>query len=220
VKRDLALRISSLRSHLGELRRSRLVAVRTVRDVSPPPPSAFASFGEGSWIVPPARVATPEAISIGDHTTIHEHAWLSVVACVDGVWPSLRIGNRCSIGRLVHIACVGEIVIEDDVLTSDRVFIGDTYHDYTDPTMAVLDQPMAFPRPVRIGRGAFLGIGSIVLQGVTIGEGAYVAAGAVVTSDVPPHTLVQGNPAREARKFDRSLDQWVRVSRADDGVGL
>jgi tetrahydrodipicolinate N-acetyltransferase len=108
---------------------------------------------------------------------------------------------------------VGEIVIEDEVLTSDRVFIGDTYHDYTNPTLPVLDQPMASPQPVRIGRGAFLGIGSIVLQGVNIGEGAYVAAGAVVTSDVPPHTLVQGNPARIARRFDASLELWFKEHR-------
>jgi acetyltransferase-like isoleucine patch superfamily enzyme len=154
---------------------------------------------------------TPEAISIGHRVTIHEHSWLSVVPSIPGVWPSLRIGNGCSIGRLVHIACVGEVVIEDDVLTSDRVFIGDTYHDYTDIRSPVLEQPMADPRPVHIGRGAFLGIGAIVLQGVSVGEGSYVAAGAVVTSDVEPGTLVQGNPARAVRRFDALLGRWVPV---------
>jgi acetyltransferase-like isoleucine patch superfamily enzyme len=154
---------------------------------------------------------TPEAISIGRNVVIHEHAWLSVVAAVPGVQPRLEIGDRCSIGRMVHIACVGEIIIEEDVLTAAMVFIGDTYHDYSDPNRPVLDQPMAHPDPVRIGRGAFLGIGSIVLQGVTIGEQAYVAAGAVVTADVPPRTLVGGNPARPLRQYDEVAERWSGV---------
>jgi acetyltransferase-like isoleucine patch superfamily enzyme len=198
----MAGRPARIRSRLSDLARSRRVARVTVRYLTPPPPSAFAAFGDGSWIVPPARVTNPDAIRIGDRVVIHEHAWLSVVAAVEGVRPSLHIGDRCSIGRLCHIACVGEVVIEEDVLTSDRVFIGDTYHSYEDPTLAVLDQPMAAPRPVRIRRGAFLGIGAIVLPGVTVGENAYIAAGAVVTDDVPPRTVVVGNPARVVRTYD------------------
>ena len=109
----------------------------------------------------------------------------------------------------MHVACVGEVVIEEEVLTAAMVFIGDTYHDYSDPDRAVLDQPMAVPKPVRIGRGAFLGIGSIVLQGVTVGEQAYVAAGAVVTTDVPPRTLVAGNPARPVRRYEAESATWT-----------
>jgi acetyltransferase-like isoleucine patch superfamily enzyme len=199
----------ALRRRIENVRRSRKLAYTTVQVLTPPPPSAFAAFGEGSWIVPPARVTTPEAIRIGAAVIIHEHAWLSVVAAIDGVTPSLTIGDRCSIGRLAHIACVGEVVIEDDVLTSDRIFIGDTYHGYQDPERPVKDQPMAYPKTVTIKRGAFLGIGSIVLQGVTVGEHAYVAAGAVVTSDVPAHTLVVGNPARPVRRLDEHTKAWV-----------
>jgi acetyltransferase-like isoleucine patch superfamily enzyme len=99
------------------------------------------------------------------------------------------------------------VEIGDDVLTADRVFIGDTYHDYRHVPQPVLDQPMRDPRPVSIGAGAFLGINSVILPGVTIGEGAYVAAAAVVNRDVPPRSLVAGNPARVVRHFDGS--KWV-----------
>jgi len=201
----------NLRQRVDEIRRSRLLATRTVKDVSPPPHSAYAAFGEGSWIVPPARIVTPKAISIGRGVQILEHSWLSVVTAIEGVTPRLVIGDGCSIVRMVHIACVGEVILEEDVLTSDRVFIGDTYHGYTDPEVAVRYQPMAYPQTVRIGKGAFLGIGSIVLQGVTVGENAYVAAGAVVTKDVPPRTLVVGNPARAISHYDESVDKWVQV---------
>lgn len=190
-------------------RRERLLAATVARDVSPPDPDRYGSHGTGTWVVPPARVTTPERIFLGDRVTIHEHSWLSVVRAVDGVEPTLRIGSGTSIGRFAHIACVGSIDIGPDVLTAERIFIGDTYHDYEDPDRPVLHQPMAAPEPVVIGRGAFLGVGSIVLMGVTVGEQAYVGAGAVVTADVEPHTLVVGNPARPVKRWDPAAGAWL-----------
>lgn len=49
---------------------------------------------------------------------------------------------------------------------------------------------------VRINKGVFIGAGATVLHEITIGENAVIAAGAVVTQNVPPHSLVAGNPAR------------------------
>lgn len=192
----------------GQRLRRRWLESRTVAELTPPPPPEFAHFGPRSQIVPPARVRSPGYISIGSDTVIHEHAWLSVVPEAGAGAPVLRIGDRCSIGRMCHIACVGSVDIGDDVLSSDRVFIGDTYHRYQDPTVAVIRQPLAPSRPVVIDDGAFLGIGAVVLPGVRIGAGAYVAAGAVVTSDVAPRTLVLGNPARAARRYDPDRREW------------
>ena len=56
-------------------------------------------------------------------------------------------------------------------------------------------------RPVQIGDKAWIGFNVIILKGVQIGEGAVVAAGSVVTRDVPPFTLVGGNPARLIRSL-------------------
>lgn len=211
--------MASLRDHAATAKH-RLIAARqtwdlvrrTLRDNRPPPPDAFARFG-ASVIVPPARVTNPHRIEIGDEVVILEHAWLSVVPAVEGVVPRLVIGDRCRIGRFASIACVGEVVFGDDVLTADRIFIGDSYHCYEDPTAPVLHQPMAPPRPVHIGSGAFLGIGSAVLHGVTIGDGAYVGAGAVVTEDVAARTVVGGNPARPLRQWDPDAAAWVDATR-------
>jgi acetyltransferase-like isoleucine patch superfamily enzyme len=54
-------------------------------------------------------------------------------------------------------------------------------------------------RPVRIRTGADIGVGAVILPGVTIGEHSIVGAGAVVTQDVPPFAIVAGVPARVLR---------------------
>jgi acetyltransferase-like isoleucine patch superfamily enzyme len=177
-----------------------------------PPRSDFASFGEGSRIDPPAFVTGPSYIHIGEGVRIRRGAWLSVVAeHYDQTFtPTLKIGDRTVLGHDIVIACIGEVTIGKEVLTSDRVFIGDTYHEYQDPDTPVLYQPSAAPQPVHIGDGSFLGINSIVLPGVTVGERACVAAGAVVTEDVPPNTVVAGNPARIIRRWDPESRTWVK----------
>lgn len=56
-------------------------------------------------------------------------------------------------------------------------------------------------KPVKICSGAFIGVGAIILPGVTIGKCAVVGAGSVVTKDVPPYTVVAGNPARFIKRI-------------------
>lgn len=202
-------RLRGLRARLAESRRERALAARVARDLTPPPPDHYAAFGSGSVVVPPARVVNAQWIVVGNGVIVHEHAWLSVVPAVEGVTPRLTIGSGTSLGRFAHIACVGEVEIGEGVLASERVFIGDTYHGYEDVFRPVIEQPMAPPEKVTIGRGAFLGIGSIVLAGVTIGENGYVAAGAVVTRDVEPFTVVAGNPAKPVKRWDGAGRRWV-----------
>lgn len=166
-------------------------------------------MGAGSIVYPPALIIGHERIEIGDDVVIHPGAFVSVLGEHEGEHydGALEIGSGVRIGNDVVLACCGRIKIGDGVLTADRVFIGDTYHEYRDVARPVLAQGLHDPRPVSIGAGAFLGIGCAVLPGVTIGEGAYVGANAVVVADVPPHAVVVGNPARVVRRWDGQA--WV-----------
>jgi acetyltransferase-like isoleucine patch superfamily enzyme len=186
-----------------------LLAAATARDMTPPPPSAFAEFGAGSWIVPPARVTCPHLVHVGARVIIQEYSWISVAPVFEGVTTRLTIGDGTFIDRLVHIACVGEIVIGPDVIIGERVLIGDSYHRYQDPDTPVIHQPMSRPEKVVVERGAHIGLAAIIGHGVTIGENAYVGAGAVVMRDVPARTVVVGNPARPVRRWDGEAWQAV-----------
>jgi acetyltransferase-like isoleucine patch superfamily enzyme len=172
-------------------------------------------MGEGSVVYPPALIIGHPRIHVGRDVVVHPGAFLSVVdehagRRYDAV---LRIGDGVRIGNDVVIACCGEVAIAERVLIADRVFIGDTYHEYRDAGRAVMDQGLHDPRPVRIGAGAFLGVSSAVLPGVTVGAGAYVGAHAVVVRDVPAHTVVVGNPARAVRRWDGNA--WVDAELTD-----
>ena len=70
-------------------------------------------------------------------------------------------------------------------------------------------------RPVRIGRWCFIGGGSVILPGVTIGDESIVGGGAVVYEDVPPRSIVGGNPARILRR-DINVGPMGRLKEADD----
>jgi carbonic anhydrase/acetyltransferase-like protein (isoleucine patch superfamily) len=54
---------------------------------------------------------------------------------------------------------------------------------------------------VKIGKGAFIGVGAIILPGVTVGEGALVGPGSVVTKDVADYVWVAGNPAQQIKSL-------------------
>ena len=64
----------------------------------------------------------------------------------------------------------------------------------------VMDCPLKYA-PIVIKDGAHIGIGSIIMPGVTIGEGAVIGAGSVVTKDIPPYCVAVGVPAKVIRSF-------------------
>jgi acetyltransferase-like isoleucine patch superfamily enzyme len=181
---------------IRDMRRRRWMNRALHAALSTPPPEAFGAFGRGSVIVPPARVNLPECLYIGEGVVVHEGVWLSIVRAHEGTEPRLEIRDGARLGRFCQISCTGQIVIEEEVLISDQVQIGDSYHEYENPDVPSTKQAMAPPRPVRIGRGALLNLGVIILPGVTVGESAYVEEGSVVTRDVPAGATVAGNPAR------------------------
>jgi acetyltransferase-like isoleucine patch superfamily enzyme len=174
-------------------------------------PQEFARFGAGAGFQPPVTLIGRERISIGDGTFFHSGAWLSVVAEHHGRTydPRLTIGDRCVFARDVWISCVGDITIGDEVMVGDRVLITDTYHEYENPDVSIVRQPMAPPKPVHIGDGVLLNTGCVITAGVTIGPRAFIAANAVVTKDVPANTVVVGNPGRAIRTYDRAAAAWV-----------
>ncbi|QKJ21251.1 acyltransferase [Microbacterium hominis] len=114
--------------------------------------------------------------------------------------PVLVIHNRVRM-RGASISAVRSVVIEEAVGIAAGVYISDHSHSFDRPDVPIRDQPITEARPVRIGRGAWLGQNVVVMPGVTIGAQAVIGANSVVTRDVPPHTVAVGVPARVVREL-------------------
>jgi acetyltransferase-like isoleucine patch superfamily enzyme len=109
-----------------------------------------------------------------------------------------RIGRHCKISSHSFV-CEG-VQIEDGVFVGHGVmFINDRYPRAINGHGALKTEADWVCIQTRVCRGASIGSNATVLCGVTIGEGALVGAGSVVTKDVPPYTVVAGNPARVLR---------------------
>ena len=110
-----------------------------------------------------------------------------------------KIGKNCKISSHTFI-CEG-VTIEDEVFIGHNVtFINDRYPRATRSDGGLQTEADWSCIPTLVKRGASIGSSATILCGVTIGEGAIVGAGSVVTREVPPNTVVAGNPARAIRK--------------------
>jgi maltose O-acetyltransferase len=127
--------------------------------------------------------------TVGDGTTI-----MPLFTCDYGY--NIHLGRNVFINyHCVFLDCA-PIEIGDDVQIGPAVQLYTAQHPL-DPV--VRRSGLESARPIRIGRDVWMGGGTVVLPGVTIGARSVVGAGAVVVHDVPPNTVVVGNPARVIR---------------------
>lgn len=154
--------------------------------------------------------ALVESDQIGPGTRIWAFAHVlrgAVIGADCNICDHSYIDQDVIIGDRVTIK--GQLAIIDGMRIEDDVFIGPNV-TFTNDRFPRSRQESWHCETMVIGRGASIGAGSVFVPGVNVGEGAMVGAGAVVTKDVPPFTVVVGNPARVVREVteaERVTDQ-------------
>lgn len=136
----------------------------------------------------------PERVWLGDGIYLGHYAILKGYHASD-----LRVGDGTWIGQHCFLHAAGGLTIGRNVGIGPAVRVLTSTHREAGRDVPILHAPLAFA-PVTIEDDADLGVGAIVLPGVTVGRGAQVGAGAVVTKDVPAYSVVAGNPARVLRE--------------------
>jgi acetyltransferase-like isoleucine patch superfamily enzyme len=146
--------------------------------------------------------AVRERVAIGDRTIVGRGA---------------TIENDCTIGRFVKIE-TGAYITAYSVL-ENRVFIAPMVSTSNDRFIGRTEERFKHFKGVTVRRGGRVGVGAVLLPGITIGPDGVVAAGSVVSRDVPAGKLVMGCPARvvrdvaEAELLDRQI--WDDVQRGE-----
>jgi acetyltransferase-like isoleucine patch superfamily enzyme len=125
----------------------------------------------------------------------------------------VEIQKNASVGRCCKISshtfiCEG-VIIEDNVFIGHGVmFINDSYPRATTPDGNLQTEADWKVERTVIRKGASIGSGAAILSNIHIGENAIVGAGSVVTKNVPPNSIVAGNPARILRYIEQPVEGY------------
>lgn len=109
----------------------------------------------------------------------------------------IRVGRNVFVNQNCTFYDLGGLDIADDVMIGPNVSLITSGH----PLEPSQRRTATIGKPIAIERNVWIATGATIIGGVTIGENSVVAAGSVVTRDVPPNTLVGGNPARVIRSI-------------------
>jgi acetyltransferase-like isoleucine patch superfamily enzyme len=184
--------------------------------LTPEDKKLFAYFGVNAKILPPFRILNPQNIVIGDVTAIREGCHINAFADLsflvnyidaryrqdfdrsDYIYKSrIEIGRENQIGRFAFLSCTSSITLEDNVLVSERVYIGDNNHGFSHPQVPIMQQPNGRGQPITIGKGSWIGAGAAVLQGTRVGCNSVIGANSVCRGgDYPSHSVIGPDSAK------------------------
>ena len=159
-----------------------------------------------SFVSPRADILCPQ---LEDHVTLYAHRDGGGVRLGDDsslqrftILETIQ-GGSITIGQGTHVqsgcnltAAKGSIRIGDNVQLAPRCALYPYQHSFASRETPIVRQPVTTRGDIVIEDDAWLGVGVIVLDGVTIGRGAVVGAGAVVTESIPPYAIAVGVPAK------------------------
>ena len=117
----------------------------------------------------------------------------------------VKMGDNVGLGYGIYLDIDGSSRIEigDQVIIAAQCLLLTHRRDMNYYYKGVRQYTLPYViKPIKIKDNATLGMRAIIMPGVIIGEGAVVAAGAVVTKDVPPYTIVAGNPAKVIKEIN------------------
>ncbi len=119
----------------------------------------------------------------------------------------LIIGNNTLVG--MGNVLIGPVTIGNNVILAQNIVMSGLNHEYRDINIPIREQKVT-TAPITIEDDCWIAANSVITAGVTVGKHCVVAAGSVVTKDVPPFSIVAGNPAKVIKRYDEGKKDWVK----------
>ncbi|MCD0490222.1 acyltransferase [Pedobacter sp. MC2016-14] len=139
---------------------------------------------------------------LGEYATIEDFSTIN-----NGVGP-VFIGNRTLIGMSNVI--IGPVTLGNNIIIAQNVVMSGLNHSYQDVHLPISQQNVTTSE-IRIEDDCWIAANVVITAGVTIGKHSVIAAGTVVTKDVPPFSIVAGNPGKIIKKYNGATNSWDRV---------
>jgi len=181
--------------------------MRLEHDWFPEPVPDNVQLGERNWLYSSFAFRhyysrQPTGVQTGSDTGLYNGTFFNL-----GPRGQVAIGRFCTLVGAM-ICCNSRVVIGDYVFIAHEVVLADSFaatpfdrpSELAPPGPGNADEPP--PTSIVIGDNVWVGARAILLSGARIGQGAVVGAASVIDFEVPPYTLVAGNPARVVRRID------------------
>lgn len=138
-------------------------------------------------------------------TRIHSSVHLNSPNKIMSFGHHVQLGPHCHVSADIHFG--------NYVLCAAHVsFIGKNEHTYNCIGQTIWNSPRGIDKPTIVGNDVWIGHGAIIMGGVNIGDGVVIAAGTVVTKDVPPMTIIGGNPAKILKqRFESETEKSLHI---------
>ena len=114
----------------------------------------------------------------------------------------LILGDRVGLSSSTIVSGNSIEIGEDTILGAGSMVLDNDFH-VSGHGFSWLTEYSKNSKPVKIGRGCFIGARSMILKGVTLGDRVVIGAGSVVTKDIPAYSVAAGNPARVVRTIPK-----------------
>ncbi len=134
-------------------------------------------------------------IVLGDEVILLDHVRLVTGDTRTNKEAFIHMGSRIIVNVGCYLSGEGGLRIEDEVLIGPGAKLLSAGHEYDNKPVSIYRHSLTYGT-VTVEKGAWIGAGAIILEGVSVGKGAVVGAASVVTKNVPAFSVVAGNPAR------------------------
>ncbi|MHA4895110.1 acyltransferase [Pedobacter sp. PWIIR3] len=121
---------------------------------------------------------------------------------------NVMIGRETLIG--MGNVIIGPVTIGNNVILAQNVVLSGLNHEYQDSTLSISKQPVT-TKQISIEDDCWIAANSVITAGVTIGKHSVVAGGSVVTKNVPPFSVVAGNPAKVIKQYNPHSGIWDKL---------
>ena len=160
--------------------------------------------GTGSIIRRKARldIIPSKKITLGKKSVIEDYT------IINNGMGDIFIGDYTHVTSRVKL--VGPVTLGNYVTIGSGAQITGLTHNYLDVTRPIAKQGVTPNRTV-VEDDVWIGGNSCINQGITIGTHSIIASGSVVTKNVPPYSVVGGNPARILRQYDFEKQEWTKI---------
>ena len=166
------------------------------------------AIGNNSYVAKTVRVMGWNRLKIGNFTVVCDDTWF----IPNHEHSSIRIGNHCCIGTRNFFTSGDRIILGNFTLTAVGCSFLGAHHDYSNPWTAQIAMPVTKDGVIEVGVNCFIGAGTIILADSKIGHGSIIGAGSVIRGNIPPFSVVVGNPGRVVKRFDPTQSAWVKAN--------